>query len=156
MSGTDPTDEPERLDGQIGPMGPLLPELLPGRFVFVAVDPGELDRLESSEILASVVEPEGLSLVLAQETADRHELAYDFVAAWITLGVQSSLGDVGLTAGVSSELSRAGIACNVIAGLRHDHLLVPVDRAEEALGLLRKLSERLSAPPIRPDDNRLT
>lgn len=46
---------------------------------------------------------------------------------------------VGITAAASAALTAAGISCNVLAGARHDHLLVPVDRAEEALGLLDDL-----------------
>ncbi len=53
--------------------------------------------------LASVVEPEGQSLVLRQEHADKSELDYDFVAAWMTLRVHSSLHAVGLTATVSTR-----------------------------------------------------
>ena len=41
---------------------------------------------------------------------------------------------------VATALATSGIACNVIAGLRHDHLFVPWDRREEALKLLEKLS----------------
>ena len=49
--------------------------------------------------------------------------------AWITLGVESPLTAVGLTAAVSTALAEAGIACNVVAAMRHDHVFVPFDRA---------------------------
>jgi hypothetical protein len=48
---------------------------------------------------------------------------------------------VGLTAVVSSALAEAGIACNVVAATRHDHLFVPIDRAADALAILRRLQE---------------
>ncbi len=86
---------------------------------------------------ATVREDEGLTLVLARERADELGLAYDFVAAWITLRLHSELDAVGLTAAFSRALADAGIGCNVLAGLRHDHLLVPADRAEEAIAVLR-------------------
>jgi hypothetical protein len=57
----------------------------------------------------------------------------------IILGVQSGLDAVGLTARVASILASAGISCNVIAGYFHDHLFVPKDLADKALGLLRGL-----------------
>ncbi len=60
--------------------------------------------------------------------------------AKITLQVHSDLEGVGLTAAVATSLATSGIACNVIAGLQHDHLFVPWDRREEALELLEKLS----------------
>ena len=52
---------------------------------------------------------------------------------------RSSLGAVGLTAAFSVALADAGISCNVIAGYYHDHLLVPHDRADEAVAVLRAL-----------------
>ena len=60
--------------------------------------------------------------------------------ARITLGVQSSLAAVGLTARVATVLAERGIAANVIAGCHHDHVFVPWDRRDEALQALRGLS----------------
>lgn len=113
----------------------MSPVVCPGAFVFV-VDPGPVE----AEVLASVVEPEGLSMVLRKEDADRLGLDYDYVAGWITLTVQSSLAAVGLTAAVSTALAEAGISCNVVAGYHHDHLLVPADRLDDALAALRRLA----------------
>lgn len=114
------------------------PELRSGRFVFGTAS--SYASLGGIEALATVVEPEGLSMVVTQEAADRANLPYSFVAGWITLRVHSSLHAVGLTAAVSTALAEAGISCNVIAGYHHDHLLVPVDRAGEAMDTLRQLS----------------
>jgi hypothetical protein len=112
----------------------LEPELLPDTFVFV---PSPRDApVPGAKVLASVLEPEGLSIVVSQQDADDLGLEYEFVAAWIVLRVHSALDAVGLTAAVSSRLAEDGISCNVIAGLRHDHLLVPVDRARDALQAL--------------------
>lgn len=114
----------------------MSPRQRPGRYVFVTVT----DRPEDAEVLASVVEPEGLSVVLTQDDADRLGLGYDYVAGWITLQVHSALAAVGLTAAVSTVLAEANISCNVVAGHHHDHLLVPVDRLDDAMGLLWTLS----------------
>lgn len=114
------------------------PELRSGGYVFSTASSDA--SLGDIEALATVVEPEGLSMVVTQETADRANLPYSFVAGWITLRVHSSLHAVGLTAAVSTALAEAGISCNVIAGYHHDHLLVPVDRAGEAMDTLRQLS----------------
>jgi hypothetical protein len=108
----------------------LDPARRPGEFVFAeGGEPAE----------ATVREDEGLTVVLRRERADELGLAYDYVAAWITLRVDSTLEQVGLTALFSRALADAGISCNVLAGLRHDHLLVPADRADEALEVLRGL-----------------
>lgn len=116
----------------------LSPELLPGRFVFTGLPESGPEEVE---VFATVVEPEGTSAVLAESDADRLGLAYDFVAAWITLRVDSSVADVGLTAAFSNCLTAEGISCNVIAGLHHDHLLVPADRAGDAMTALQALSD---------------
>lgn len=115
-------------------------ELSTERYVFCVVGgPAEADEFT---VMSSVVEPEGLSLVTTQEQADRAGLVDDFVAAWITLRVHSALHTVGLTAAVSTALADAGVSYNVIAGYHHDHLLVPFDRAQDALTILRKLAAR--------------
>lgn len=85
---------------------------------------------------ATIVEDEGATAVLRREDADEAGLPYDFVGAWITLTVHSALDAVGLTAAVAAKLAEAQIACNVLAGAFHDHLLVPADRGDEALRIL--------------------
>ena len=111
-------------------MTTLDPVRRPGEFVFVAGD----ERVTAE---ATVREDEGLTLVLSRERADELGLTYEFVAAWITLRLHSQLDAVGLTAAFSAALAEAGIGCNVLAGLHHDHLLVPADRADEAIAVLR-------------------
>lgn len=115
----------------------MSPQCRPGRFVFVTVEDGALD----ADVLASVVEPEGLSVVVTQDDADRLGLSYDYVAGWIILQVHSALAAVGLTAAVSTALAAADTSCNVVAGYHHDHLLVPIDCLDDALGVLRRLAD---------------
>jgi uncharacterized protein len=115
----------------------LRPQRRPGEFVFVAAGPGVDLHAE-----AMVREAEGVTLVVDRGLADAHGLRYDFVGAWITLSVHSALDAVGLTAAVAGALAAAGIACNVLAGRVHDHLLVPAERADEALELLAALAAR--------------
>lgn len=120
----------------------LRPELSAGEYVFVSVH----SATDSLPALATVVEDEGLSVVLTREDADRLRLSYDFVAAWITLRVHSSLDAVGLTATVSARLADVDISCNVIAGYYHDHLLVPYERAQDAVTELEALVRRCLRP----------
>jgi hypothetical protein len=109
-----------------------------GEFVFAVID--DVGVLELTPAEATVHEDEGLTAVLRREQADRLGIAYDYVAAWITLRVHSALDAVGLTAVITTALADAGLSCNVIAGYHHDHLLVPADRASEALNVLSDLS----------------
>ena len=114
----------------------MRPVQRPGEYVFVTLE-SDLDSVPTGlTVLASVVEDEGLSVVVPRSDADRAGLTYDFVAGWITLTVHSGLAAVGLTAGISAALTRAGISANVIAGFHHDHILVPSDRVDDALNAL--------------------
>jgi hypothetical protein len=94
--------------------------------------PGERSRL--------IREAEGVALVLDQDQADSLELPYTYIAAMIILRVHSSLDAVGLTADVARQLATGGISCNVVAGYFHDHLFVPIDKADLAVNLLRDLT----------------
>lgn len=115
----------------------LRPVTRDGEYVYALWPDG---RPLAGHIAAAVRESEGLTVVLPRAEADDLGLAYDFVAAWITLQVHSSLEAVGLTAAVSAALTEAKISCNVLAGFHHDHLLVPVADAERALEVLHELS----------------
>lgn len=89
------------------------------------------------DALATIREPEGLSVVLPLGRAEAMGLPTHLPMRWITLRVHSALDGVGLTAAVAETLAAAGISCNVVAGHHHDHLFVPAERAEEAVALLR-------------------
>ncbi|MGA6107403.1 ACT domain-containing protein [Pseudomonas solani] len=116
----------------------MSPELNPGDYVFCTL--ADATALQGGETLGSFREREGLTVILRREDADRLALAYDYVAAWITLEVHSSLAAVGLTAAFAGALAQANISCNVIAGYYHDHLFVARDDAERALSTLRALA----------------
>lgn len=108
----------------------------PGRFTVVQADaPVTLgDGVE-----AVLAEAEATTVVATVEAAERHGWSGDFEAAWLTLDVHSALEAVGLTAAVATALTAEGIPCNVLAGYLHDHLLVPADRAEDAVACLTRL-----------------
>jgi hypothetical protein len=116
----------------------MRPELNPGSYVFVALPAGF--SLDPVHIVASVREPEGLSVILPEQIALNLGLSVAFTAAWITLTVHSDLAAVGLTAAFSQALGQAGISCNVVAGAHHDHLFVPVALAQQAMDALHALS----------------
>ena len=109
----------------------------PGAFAWVVVE--ETTAAVLAVARAVVREEQGTTVVLAVEDAERLGLDVEFVSAWLTLAVQSSLEAVGLTAAFSRVLADAGIACNVVAGVHHDHLLVPVDRVDDAVAAIERL-----------------
>jgi hypothetical protein len=102
----------------------LDPLLHPERYVFSATAESSLGEGD----FAIVREAEGLTLV-------RPDPAGEW--ARISLGVNSSLEAVGLTAALSSRLADRGISANIVAALRHDHIFVPWHRREEAMECLR-------------------
>jgi uncharacterized protein len=91
---------------------------------------------EGLSALCTFREVEGLTAVIDLRDAERGGLAYTFEARLITLKVYSSLEAIGFLAVVSAHLAKARIPCNAIAGYHHDHILVPVDRADDALAVL--------------------
>ena len=110
------------------------PSLNPGTYAFVVAPAGM--QIQPDQIIASVREPEGLSLVVSEQLAHELGLPVTYSAAWITLTVHSDLAAVGLTAAFSGALGQAGISCNVIAGVHHDHLFVPAGQAQQAMAVL--------------------
>lgn len=125
----------------ISDLGRLLetmePVQTPGIYVFTLLPDGT--AIDPEAVVASIREPEGMSVVVAEETAIRLGLPVQFRAAWITLNVHSDLAAVGLTAAFSSALGEAGISCNVVAGTHHDHIFVPYEQASRAMAALRRL-----------------
>ena len=115
----------------------LRPERNPGTYVFTTSTAGVP---AGASPVATVLEDEGLTLVLPQPQADALGLPYDFTASWITLRVHSALDAVGLTAAVAAALAEAQIPCNVVAGNHHDHLFVPAPDADAALTILAALA----------------
>ncbi len=114
---------------------------IPGVYCVVSVDGATISSCERSTIEAAAIafvrEPEGCTFVVPAETARDHGLTSMFDGAWLTVSVWSALDAVGLTAGLSATLAAHGIACNVFAGAFHDHLLVPADRADQAIDVLQ-------------------
>jgi len=70
-----------------------------------------------------------------------------FRAAWLRVTVHTSLESVGLTAAISGALAARGIPANVLAGFHHDHLLVPEERADDAIAVLRSLGRGSAGSP---------
>lgn len=121
----------------------LDPQLNSGVFVFATAH-AEFN-LEALNAIATFRESEGLTLVVEEGEAERAGLRAEFRAAWITLRINSDLHAVGLTAAVSAALAQAGISCNVLAAVHHDHIFVPVEAAAAALAALRALQSQSQA-----------
>lgn len=95
--------------------------------------------------MCTIEELEGLTAIVERTAAERFGLLYTYEARLITLSVHSSLEAVGFIAVISDKLTQAKIPCNVIAGYYHDHVLVPVDRADEAMVRLHEIAASAAA-----------
>ncbi len=120
----------------------LAPELMAGNYVFCSIEGSTYGDYAETCPIACFQEPEGLTLVMLQESADYHGLKYSGIYRRITLNVHSSLDAIGLTAAVSARLCAKQISVNMIAACFHDHLFVPSGRAGEALVLLSDMNSR--------------
>jgi hypothetical protein len=106
----------------------------PGVFAYIAVQVPTPGLIAAAH--AMIKEGRLTTIVLPVETAERAGQRTDTRFAWLTLTVASSLDAVGFTAVVSARLAAVGIPCNVLAGHERDHLLVPVDRVDDAINAL--------------------
>lgn len=120
----------------IANMEPVLNE---GEYVFTSVK--EVSTIPRGLAICEIREKEGVTLVLAREDAEKYELPFEFVAAWITLNVHSALEAVGLTAAFATALSKAEISCNVVAGYYHDHIFVDQRHAPAAMKVLQRMAQ---------------
>ena len=115
----------------------LKPYLNPGEYVFVLTD--NIYGINEEDILCSFKEDGKYSLILKKEFANKYGMSYNFVAAWISLDLYSSLDSVGLTSMFSKALSDNNISCNVVAAFNHDHIFVNYKDKELAFEILNKL-----------------
>ena len=117
----------------------MKPEMRDGIFVFCTIA-GDKKIPATLTPLLTFREPEGTTLVIPQEEAERIGLPHQFASRLITLTVHSSLDAVGFLAAITARLAAAGISVNAVSAFYHDHLFVPEHRAEEALGLLQNIA----------------
>lgn len=121
----------------------MKPELRPGIFVFCTIPLDERIPAAVNPLL-TFREQEGATLVIAREEAEAAGLRHAFASRLITLTVHSALDAVGFLAAITAHLADAGISVNAVSAFHHDHLFVPVDRADEAMTLLQGMSTATS------------
>ena len=126
------------LSALLATMQPLLAD---ERFVFVT----GIDDVRARGPIRPVMtfrEREGTTWIVTEAQAAQLGLAGSYPCRMITLNVHSSLEAIGFLAAITTELANHGISMNAVSAFYHDHLFVAVDKAEEALSILRALSDQ--------------
>jgi hypothetical protein len=118
----------------------MSPQLNKGEFVFVTVK--DTSKINRNDTISEFKEHEGTTLIIERKKADTLKLEYHFIVSWITLNIHSALEAVGLTAAISKALTEQNISCNIVAGFYHDHIFVDKNDANNALEILRNLSDK--------------
>ena len=115
----------------------MSPELVEGEYVFCTFQNAQYGDYSDLEPIASILESEGLTLVIPKSKAEDNGLGYVSVFKRISLRIHSSLDAVGLTAAFSGKLSEHGISANVVAGYYHDHIFVQKEHIRKAMEALQ-------------------
>jgi hypothetical protein len=116
------------------------PKIIKGEYVFCTMSEAESSSSRVNPI-SVFHEEEGISLILKKEEAERYSIPFSSIWARITLKVHSSLLAVGFLAVITDKLAKAGISVNVVSAYYHDHLFVPLEKADEVMSLLMSLVE---------------
>jgi len=120
----------------------MRPTHVPGAYIFATVSEENLETLGSDPRLV-FREEEAITVIVTKDIAEADSLSFESVWGLITLTVHSDLEAVGFLAKITSVLAEAGITANTVSAFYHDHLFVPEDRVQEALTLLRNLSNSI-------------
>ena len=122
--------------------------LHPTTYVFATIPSSQFNApdfpIPLADILLFFREPRSdatsqVTLILPLSTATLHSIEYTYPCKMLTCNVHSSLSAVGFMATLATKLAERGISVNPVSGFFHDHLFVPVESAEEAVGILERV-----------------
>ncbi len=122
-------------------LGSMRPDLVPGVFVFVTLAAGIPAPLGIDPVM-SFRGREGRTLIVAEHEASAAGLPATFRCRMITLNIHSALEAVGFLAAILPALAAAGMGVNPVSAFYHDHLFVPVDRADDAMAILEQIADQ--------------
>ena len=129
----------------------LAPELHAAHYVYCSFADQRLP--DGLDALCTFRETEGLTAVVERAKAVAAGVPHVFEARLITLTIHSSLDAIGMIAAVASALAAAGIPCNAIAAYHHDHILVPIAQATQAMSVLQALASGSGGEPSPHSDD---
>jgi hypothetical protein len=118
----------------------MQPILRDGTFVFAHI-PLAQEKSVKDCCIQFFREEEGMAAILRKEDAARLNVKAIYESRMISLMVHSSLDAVGFLAAITTKLAASGISVNPVSAFYHDHLFVPVEKAELAMTRLCEFSD---------------
>ena len=129
----------------------MRPQLDTKEYVFCSVSSSKVISDEVTP-LCIFQEDEGTTFILEVGQAEACKLEWSFRCSRITLQIHSSLEAVGFLARISSTLAAEGISVNAVSAFYHDHLFVPIEKAQLCITILqRMIREAARAVPTDAD-----
>ena len=122
----------------------MMPELRSGEYVFASVKVDD-SKIAQDAVVGWFREPEGITVILERSAATEAGIESSFPSRMITLTIHSSLEAVGFMAVITNRLAAAGISVNAISAYHHDHLFVPLQKADKAMQILLTLMEEAAS-----------
>jgi hypothetical protein len=123
------------LDKLLAAMSPALDK---ETYVFCTVPTMPTGLVEKPRMVFE--EAEGTTLIITKGQAEAQNIKYEYPCCMITLNVHSSLEAIGFLARITTHLaSQHGLSVNAVAGFYHDHLFIPIDRAQDAMTGLQEV-----------------
>ena len=114
------------------------PKLSEENYVFCSVPVEQLATLNVTPV-CQFREVEGMTLIITKQQAEQANINYEFVYRMITLFVHSSLEAVRFLAAITNKLAEKEISVNAVSAYYHDHLFIPINKAEEAMQILTEM-----------------
>jgi hypothetical protein len=128
------------LDTLLKHMKPIIQD---GEYVFCVVSERKLDEIETPRMIFR--EPEGITVIVTKDIAERSCLDYGSTWGLITLSIHSALDAVGFLAAIIAHLAKSKISVNAVSAYYHDHLFVPYSKVHDALQILEEIPDKLES-----------
>ncbi|MFW9787384.1 MAG: ACT domain-containing protein [Candidatus Thorarchaeota archaeon] len=121
----------------------MKPVVQDGEYVFCVVSENKLEEIETPKMIFR--EPEGTTVIVTKDIAERNSLDYSSSWGLITLSIHSALEAEGFLAAITAYLAKSKISVNAVSAYYHDHLFVPYSKVQDALQILERIPDTLES-----------
>ncbi len=120
----------------------MKPKIALAEYVFCVVSEAKF-RLMNIKPICTFREREGVTAIIDKASADSNGIHYTGTWKLISISIYSDLHSIGFLAAITAKLAEAGISVNIVSAYHHDHLFVPLEKAQACMQLLKKMSEEV-------------